>query len=71
MVAYLIGTAISYLTMLLIPLSIGVAMLRYHLFDVNLVVNRALVYGALSAGVIGLYVLVVGYQGDGAVALRT
>ena len=62
-VAYLIGTAISYLTMLLIPLSIGVAMLRYHLFDVNLVVNRTLVYGALSAGVIGLYVLVVGGVG--------
>lgn len=47
----------------LIPLSIGVAVLRYRLFDIDLVINRALVYGALTACVVGLYVLVVGGLG--------
>jgi signal transduction histidine kinase len=62
--AYLIGyTFASYLIMLLVPVSIGIAMLRYHLFDVDLVINRTLVYGTLTACVIGLYVLVVGSLG--------
>ena len=61
---YLIGnTFISYLVVLLIPLSIGIAMLRHHLFDVDLVINRALVYGTLTASIVGLYVLVVGSLG--------
>jgi hypothetical protein len=34
---------------LLIPLSIGVAVLRSRLFDIDVVINRTLVYGSLSA----------------------
>jgi signal transduction histidine kinase len=64
LVAYLVGyTFIGYLAVLLIPLSIGIAMLRHHLFDVDLVINRTLVYGTLTASVVGLYVLVVGSLG--------
>jgi hypothetical protein len=33
---------------LLIPLSLGVAVLRAHLFDIDVVINRTLVYGSLS-----------------------
>ena len=33
---------------LLIPLSIGMAVLRSRLFDIDIVINRTLVYGALS-----------------------
>ena len=44
---------------LLIPLAIGFAMLRYRLWEVDLLINRTLVYGLLTACIIGLYLLVV------------
>ncbi len=58
----IIGTAL-YLFLLLFPLSIGVAILRSHLFDIDLIINRTLVYGILTVSIVGLYVLVVGYLG--------
>ena len=59
----MIGFMLMYLAVLLIPLSIGIAMLRYHLFDVDVLINRTLVYGALTASVVGIYVLIVGALG--------
>src|SRR5947209_10904598 len=44
-----------------IPLAIGVAIFRHHLWDIDLIINRTLVYGILTASVIGLYVLAVSY----------
>jgi signal transduction histidine kinase len=44
---------------LLIPLTIGFALLRYRLWEVDLLINRMLVYGLLTACTIGLYLLVV------------
>ena len=59
LIAYLFLSA----ALLLIPLTIGVAILRYNLWDINVIINRTLVYGALTASVVLLYVLVVGGLG--------
>ncbi len=40
---------------LFIPLSIGVAVLRARLFDIDMVINRTLVYGSLTATLVALY----------------
>jgi signal transduction histidine kinase len=56
----LVSAFFIYAAMLAIPAALGVAILRHRLFDVDLIINRALVYGALTVCVGGLYVLIVG-----------
>ncbi len=43
------------LSMLLVPLSISVAVLRSRLFDVDVLINRTLIYGSLTATLVALY----------------
>ena len=38
-----------------VPLAAGFAILRYHLYDIDLIVRRTIVYGGLSALLAGLY----------------
>lgn len=48
---------------LLVPISIGVAILRHRLWEIDPVINRTLVYGVLTVGVVTIYVLAVTYLG--------
>jgi hypothetical protein len=41
--------ALFNLSILLVPIAIGIAVLQYHLWDINVVINRTLVYGLLTA----------------------
>jgi hypothetical protein len=43
------------LTLIALPTAIGIAVLRYRLYDIDLVINRTLVYGPLTAMLILFY----------------
>jgi hypothetical protein len=54
-------TPIFLLTMLLVPAGFAVAIFRFRALDIELLVNRALVYGAVTAIVAGLYPTSTGF----------
>lgn len=50
-------------SLLALPLTAGLAVFKYRLYAIDVLINRTLVYSALSASVVTLYVLVVGALG--------
>jgi hypothetical protein len=49
----LIYAVLSSFTM--VPIAIGFAVLKYRLYDIDIVINRTLVYGTLTATLVALY----------------
>jgi 4-amino-4-deoxy-L-arabinose transferase-like glycosyltransferase len=54
---------VSYTSALLFPVAVGIAVVRYRLYDIDRLINRTLVYGLLTTLLAGIYagaVLVLG-----------
>jgi hypothetical protein len=39
----------------LVPIAVGIAVLKYHLYEIDIIINRALVYVSLTATLVALY----------------
>jgi signal transduction histidine kinase len=51
--------AIQQLSTVAIPIAIAIAVLKYRLYDIDVVISRTLVYGALAAFITAVYVGIV------------
>ena len=59
----LIDSVVSGIAFITLPVAVAVAVLQYHLYDLDVVVKKALVAGALVLLVIAAYAAVVGLLG--------
>jgi hypothetical protein len=50
-----VGYALVLIGLVGIPVSMGIAITRYRLFEIDLLINRTLVYGSLTATLVALY----------------
>jgi signal transduction histidine kinase len=54
-----VSNAISSIVVSTVPVAIGIAILRYRLYDIDVVLNKTVVYGALAAFITGVYIAIV------------
>jgi hypothetical protein len=50
-----VANAISVVVTPGVPIAIGIAILRYRLYEIDVIINRTLVYGSLTAVLVALY----------------
>jgi two-component system NarL family sensor kinase len=59
-VAMEVNIALTNMVMLLIGIAAAVAIVGYHLYDIDIIINRTLVYGVMTGIILFIYTLVVG-----------
>ncbi|HSG14800.1 MAG TPA: histidine kinase [Anaerolineae bacterium] len=59
-----IGIALGQLAIAGIVIAVALAIFKYRLYDIDLIINRTLVYGMLTAITMGLYIFIVGFLGN-------
>jgi hypothetical protein len=50
-----VGFALWVISFVGVPVAIGIATFKYRLYEIDLIINRTLVYGSLTATLIALY----------------
>jgi hypothetical protein len=55
----LVGHALVLVGLAGIPIAMGIAITRYRLYEIDLIINRTLVYGSLTATLVALYFIVI------------
>ncbi len=58
-----LGVGLHVISVPAIVLAVAVAIFKYRLYDIDTIINRTLVYGALTAVIVALYLLMVGGAG--------
>src|SRR5438128_4475424 len=53
-------TVLYVLVLSMVPAAIVLGVLRYRLFDIDLVIRRSVVYGGLTLGIAGVYIGLAG-----------
>ena len=50
-----VGYVVMQVALIGMPISMGIAILKYRLYEIDLIINRTLVYGSLTATLVALY----------------
>jgi signal transduction histidine kinase len=58
------SATIWFLSMNIVPVALTISITRSHIWDIDLIVNRTLVYAALTLITMAIYIFIVGYIGD-------
>lgn len=58
-----LASLIWAISSLILPATLTISITRFRLFEIDLIINRTVVYGALTVGVIAIYIMVVAALG--------